>query len=221
MPLQIGGIDLYLSRVFLDPGKRETMRLLSSPEYLHGAVERSFFGGRQRRLWRVDVLHGNTCLMVLSPDEPDFTQMIAQYGVAGQTPPWESRLYKPFLERLKEGQLWQFRLKANPVRSVKEAEGRGKVMAHVTPEQQKEWLQKRSESCGFALTPDSFEVVHTQWQRFQKSHGHQVTLRTATFEGWLTIRNAVKLQRALMEGIGRAKAYGCGLLTLARGQNHG
>lgn len=207
---------VFLSRVYLDDKSRETMRLLSSPEFTHGAVESAFAGQRQRRLWRVDGLAGRCCLLVLSPDTPDFAQLVQRYGFPGETSAWLTKPYELLLDRLGKGQPWQFRLKANPVRSVPLEQGsRGKVMAHVTTDQQKEWLLSRAASNGFALEPDAFEVVHTQWLRFHKGHGHEVTLRTATFEGRLTIADVDKFRSALVQGIGRAKAYGCGLMTIA------
>ncbi|MDD9380367.1 type I-E CRISPR-associated protein Cas6/Cse3/CasE [Streptomyces sp. ZAF1911] len=42
-----------------------------------------------------------------------------------------------------------------------------------------------------------------------------VTITTATYEGTLTVTDPVALARTLLTGIGPAKAYGCGLLTLA------
>ena len=42
-----------------------------------------------------------------------------------------------------------------------------------------------------------------------------VTVVTATFEGHLEVTDADMLRRTLTQGIGRARAYGCGLLTLA------
>ncbi|WP_340561934.1 type I-E CRISPR-associated protein Cas6/Cse3/CasE [Streptomyces sp. GSL17-111] len=42
-----------------------------------------------------------------------------------------------------------------------------------------------------------------------------VTLVTVTFEGRLEVTDPALLRRTLTQGIGRAKAYGCGLLTLA------
>lgn len=215
---------MYLSRVILDDQKRETMRLLSSPEYVHGAVEQGFPGEKQRRLWRLDWFKGQCCLLVLSAQEPDFSALARQYGIQGRMPPWESKPYDPLLKRLQNGQPWRFRLKANPVRSVKvEGENRGKVMAHVTQEQQKQWLLMRAKEGGFALNLDDFEVVHTEWLRFYKSGSRLVTLRTATFEGCLTVSDADAFKETLLKGLGRAKAYGCGLLTLApiRDASHG
>lgn len=43
-----------------------------------------------------------------------------------------------------------------------------------------------------------------------------VRITTARFEGELTVVDAAALRHALMYGIGRARGYGCGLLTLAK-----
>ncbi|GAA1042265.1 type I-E CRISPR-associated protein Cas6/Cse3/CasE [Streptomyces murinus] len=42
-----------------------------------------------------------------------------------------------------------------------------------------------------------------------------VTLLTVTFDGRLEVTDPQALRRAMTQGIGKAKAYGCGLLTLA------
>ncbi len=93
---------------------------------------------------------------------------------------------------------------------------RGKVVAHVTPDQQKEWLLDRSEELGFLLKTDQFDVVSTFWKKFKKSGQNQVTLKFATFEGILEIKDAEIFRKTLLQGIGRGKAYGCGLLTIVK-----
>jgi CRISPR system Cascade subunit CasE len=45
--------------------------------------------------------------------------------------------------------------------------------------------------------------------------GQTVTLTTAVFEGRLDVTDPIALRHALTHGIGPAKGYGCGLLTLA------
>ena len=42
-----------------------------------------------------------------------------------------------------------------------------------------------------------------------------MTLSTALFEGVLRVEDPAVLRTALVSGIGPAKGYGCGLLTLA------
>ena len=58
-------------------------------------------------------------------------------------------------------------------------------------------------------------VVGRAVRRFPRN-GSTVTLATATFEGHLEVTDVAALRHALNHGVGRAKAYGCGLLTLAR-----
>ncbi|MDD3400135.1 MAG: type I-E CRISPR-associated protein Cas6/Cse3/CasE [Eubacteriales bacterium] len=205
---------MFLSRVELDPKRRDTMRALASPSMLHGAIETGFMGERKRNLWRIDYLGEHCYLMVLSEDEPNFTELTAQFGVKED---WQTKSYDPLLERITQGQCWQFRLCANPVQSEPiKGEKRGKIRAHVTQEQQKQWLMERAERYGFLLKTDDFDVVDTRWYRFKKRGQHEITLRTATFEGTLQITNAEQFIQTLINGVGREKAYGCGLLTIAK-----
>ena len=216
---------MYLSRIALNVELRATMRALASPQILHGAVEGAFprapAGARSRKLWRLDMLNGRYYLLVLSAQQPDFSRLAAQFGCPDANRPWETKSYNPLLARLAAGQIWRFRLRANPVRSSfrdrKDTSGRSQVHAHVTQDQQKQWLLKRAQPHGFLLAEDAFDIVHTEWKRFRKSDGsgRLVTLRTAAFEGILTISDCERFRQALLCGIGRAKAYGCGLLTVA------
>ncbi|WZL79235.1 type I-E CRISPR-associated protein Cas6/Cse3/CasE [Eubacteriales bacterium mix99] len=216
---------MYLSRIALNSKRRETMRALSSPQILHGAVECSFDGDRQRNLWRIDWLNDICYLLILSAKQGDFMHIVDQFGYKDSE--WQTKNYDPFLSRLKTGQIWQFRLSANPTRSSFEGKNdkseRGKVFAHVTQDQQKQWLLKRSQTCGFLLDESGFDVTHSQWLKFSKNKKDKITLHMVAFEGILTISDVECFKQSLLSGIGREKAYGCGLLTLAhiRGVNDG
>jgi|GEM_PF-51245 len=65
-----------------------------------------------------------------------------------------------------------------------------------------------------------FKVVRSNLFRFKKDpkdpEDKKLELRIVEYEGLLTITDRALFVAALTEGIGRAKAYGCGLLTLAR-----
>ena len=108
---------------------------------------------------------------------------------------------------------------ANPTKScVSEPGKRGKVHAHVSVPHQKEWLQTRAAHNGFSLNEEDFTVVHSQWHIFCKNSSQeaQVRLLAVTYEGVLTVTDTELFCKALTEGIGRGKAYGMGLLTVAR-----
>lgn len=195
------------------------MRLMAFPNLLHGAVEGCFSGARRRNLWRVDALGGQPYLMILSEVPPDFEALAKRYGREGLSPSWEVKPYDAFMNRLAAGQRWQFRLRANPVRSsTREREGersRGRLYNHVTLDQQRAWLVERAEAHGFAVEENAFDVVHSQWHKFRKGGG-EVSLLAVTFEGRLTISDPALFRELLAGGIGRGKAYGCGLMTIAR-----
>lgn len=212
---------MYLSRVELNVRRRETQRALVKLQLLHAAIEQSFTEHGRRNLWRIDWFENDCNLLVLSERQPDFSRIVERYGYGEDGGEWETKNYNQLLGRLKEGQTWQFRLRANPTRSSfkekSEATGRGRVFAHVTPTQQKQWLIGKAIPRGFVLAEETFDVVHTQWDKFAKTgeNKSKVTIRTATFEGLLSVTNGEMFRAALLEGIGRAKAYGCGLLTIA------
>lgn len=217
---------MYLSRIALNDKLRATMKALASPQILHGAVESCFKwdgGGekRERALWRIDYLNGVCYLLILSAEKPELGHIAGQFGYDYNDIPWRIGEYGGMLEKIENGGKWRFRLTANPAKSCTNdsdtESGRGGIHAHVTLAQQKEWLINRAERNGFSVGCDSFDVTHTEWKIFRKTgQGDKVTLRVASYEGVLTVTDAESLKKALIGGIGRGKAYGCGMLTLAR-----
>lgn len=94
----------------------------------------------------------------------------------------------------------------------------GKVQGHVTVEQQLKWLEDRSGSHGFSLVADKdgFVQVSVSQRRTERSRreGSDVTICTAVYDGVLRVEDADAFRHALGFGIGRAKGFGCGLLTI-------
>ena len=218
---------MYLTRLELDVRKRDTIKALSSPNLFHGAIESSFSGDRQRRLWRIDQLNGRHYMLILSADLPDFTNLSRQFGYSHTSTPWETKSYDSLLSRIEIGSTWNFRLTANPTKACKSSRApadRGTVHAHITPFYQQKWLLDRSQSHGFSLDPEQVFVVSSRWMRFYKGQQRKfpVTLLSCTYEGLLTVTDANCFRQTLVNGIGRGKAYGLGLLTIvkARGSCH-
>ncbi len=216
---------MYISRVELSPYRRETIRALSSPQIMHAAVMSSFNSfddkGDNRVLWRIDKIGPSIYVLVQSNRKPDFNHMIDQFGRPGSGSGWETLDYDQFLSDISDGDVLRFRLKANPVHSVSALaiKSRGKVVAHVTVRQQKNWLMDRAEKCGFefCISDDepSFDVVSRDTLRFKRGN-RDVTLGVATFEGTIRVKDSDVFRKTLCDGIGRAKAYGCGLMTVIK-----
>lgn len=234
---------MFLSRVELDQNNYETRRALLSPQMFHAAIERCFNneGDKNRfelnkskinkseinkseiinrKLWRLDSIGENLYLLVLSAEKPDFTKLIDQFCVLGIK--GESKDYDVLLNKLQAGQRWGFRLKGNATHSVLPDDNsrgtgvRGKVIAYASLKYQLEWLHKKAQKCGFILENDKFTVVGDVNYRFRrKGQNDDVKLGVAIYEGELTVSDVELFKAALVQGIGRAKAYGCGLLTIA------
>lgn len=219
---------MYLSRIQLNRHRRDAWRLLRSPQRLHAAVLASFLDpptgaldGDPRVLWRLDTeTNDRTYLYVVSPDRPDFAHLAEQAGWPS-TDRGGTKDYTPLLDRLERGQRWAFRLTANPTRYHRPTDGgRAKRIAHVTVAHQENWLAERAQSCGISLVGtdagSSLVVTRRDIQQFdRRGSAKPVTLAVAQFDGLLDVTDPGLLRRALVGGIGPAKAYGCGLLTLA------
>ncbi len=215
---------MYLTRMHLNRRLRTAQRLLASPQRIHAAVESCFPPGAigsagGRTLWRIDSTPHGEALLIASPNPPDMRHLREQAGWqtdGGST----TRSYTPLLESLTEGQRWRFRLTANPVHAIRKGTWEDtKPCAINGAKRQEEWLLKRSTAMGFTF-PDGPDESHQLAVTGQHAHqftreNRKVTIATATYEGILTITNPDLLRAAMTTGIGRAKAYGCGLLTLA------
>lgn len=205
---------MYLSRVPLDLSKRKTQIALASPNQFHGAVEEAFSEKQQRNLWRIDTMQGKTYLLILSKERPNLTYIATQFGNVDS--PGETKEYDRLLARIQEGSVWRFRLVANPVRSVSQSEGRGKVTAHTAEKFQLEWLHRKAEKGGFCILPDSVCITECKWKIFRKQkEKREVRLLSVSFEGKLRVADVELFKNTLLQGIGREKAYGMGLLTVA------
>jgi CRISPR system Cascade subunit CasE len=220
---------MYISQI--KPGKSLAVRaLLSNPNKIHGIIERSFDGEREGALWRIDTLNGEDILLILSKRKPDLTNTAAQFqSISAKTID-----YDRFLDGIKENTLYRFRLAANPVfRSTTQfnKNGKGKLLAiagvnerderdinlGISGRSQTEWLSERAERNGFELTAEGFNVVKSEWLDFYKnSKKHHVQIKKVTYEGILRVIDTALFRNALMCGIGREKAYGCGLLTVMK-----
>lgn len=200
--------------------KRSTMTALNSPQKLHGAIESAFDSEeRKRKLWRIDKLGEKTYLLLLSEDKPNLSAAVEQFGVSENG--FETRDYSPLLERIQDGSVWHFRLTANPtISSSKKCKTgeRGKVEAHISDKYQMKWLLDRAEKYGFTLSEDDFCVTGVKWYIFRKgAERNRVSILSVTYEGILKVTDKKAFCETLINGIGREKAYGLGMLTVVKG----
>lgn len=214
---------MYLTRFRLNPARRGTGRLLASPQRLHAAVMAAYPPDTEvRPLWRLDRASTHELsLYIVGSAKPDLTHLVEQAGWPTSAA-WDTTTYNQFLDRILTGQAWRFRLAVNPVRIKPQARGeRGKVVPVGGRLDQEQWLRDKAPTWGFTLAgaPNGLEWTGRAQDAFLRSDGtakNTVTITRARFDGILTVTDAELFRASLTSGMGRAKAYGCGLMTLAK-----
>jgi CRISPR system Cascade subunit CasE len=229
----------YLSRIWLNPLRTGTQKLLRNPQAMHATV----LGGlaaqpvRERVLWRLEEDSPHRLqLLVLTQSSPSWEHLVEQAGWTGADEPQTLiRDYKPVLEHLNRGREFAFRLRANPVTSTRHPDKpstsqavrlagprpRGARVPHRIAAHQLQWLTEHIPRWGFELAvtaegaPDVLLIGRDRLSFTKGGTPHRVTLNTATYQGRLAVTDPETAREAMLNGVGPARAYGCGLITLA------
>ncbi len=221
-------MTLTLSRLLLNPLSREVRRDMASVVDLHRTVMKAFPEADQepRRahgvLYRLDVdeRKGLVVLLVQSHTPPDWTHLPPRYLVeTGEMNP-AVKAVDVSSALVPEREL-SFRLRANPTKRVT-IDGKSQRVELRGDSARLAWLRRKGIEAGFALCcdDDGSGLVITEES---KNHGYRpqgtdkarITLQPVLFQGRLRITDAERFKRCLRDGIGPAKAYGFGLLSIA------
>lgn len=175
-------------------------------------------------LFRVEETHGAPVLLVQSRHRLDLEKLETRLGPGfGQT---AERDLTPFLENLTKGQELRYRLAAAPSKrlgkSEKNAERLGrpvesKARAYTRPlfgADAEQWWRERADRHGLDLRD---VVVSGAAPALDPGRGGRRNVRhhVSRFDGYATVTDPDALRRAVAEGVGRGKSFGCGLLSLA------
>lgn len=204
---------MHLTRLRLDPQNPQARRDLADAYDMHRTLVRAFVRQEQdevpRFLWRLEPgqLWTEPVVLVQSDRAGDWSHLTALNGYLrnGQDAV-ASKVYD--LHDLLTHPRLRFRLAANP--TVTRA---GKRLGLVGEDAQLEWLQRQGERQGFALAAalvTGSDMLHC------RKGSSRVSLRRVLFEGVLQVTDANALALAVSQGLGHGKAFGCGLLSLAR-----
>lgn len=121
---------------------------------------------------------------------------------------------------LLEGSQLRFMLMANPVKTIADEQGRldskGEVKKCRVPlikeEEQIAWLKRKLEGAALVNIVEIEKQLPLHFRKGSKPG----KIQPYAFKGVLQVVDAQSLQDLLQHGIGHAKAFGCGLLSLAR-----
>lgn len=203
---------MHLTRLTLDPRSAQARRDLGDAYEMHRTLARAFVTDAQsppsRFLWRLEAgsnAWATPVVLVQSAAEADWSALEALPNYLQR--PVES---KPlvFEEWVEGGGRYRFRLQANPT-----VTRQGKRYGLVGEAEQLAWLNRQGERHGFSI--EAALVTACDVLSSRKGEG-LISVQRVCFEGRLQVKNLQALSRALVAGIGPAKAFGCGLLSVAR-----
>ena len=123
------------------------------------------------------------------------------------------------------GQRLRFRLRANPIKTIKDSskgtvEKKGKIFTKTVrvpllyEEQQQAWLERKLQD--FAHLESLIVQVEPVTYFRKPKEGRSGKIQTVLFDGVMTVTHSVEFETQVAHGIGPAKAFGCGLLSVAR-----
>ncbi len=176
-------------------------------------------------LFHKDERNGLFSFLVVSREKPVETETLSV----------QSKKYTP---QLSEGVKLAFTLVGNPV-IARKTEGKNHSVKHdvwmdAKKEAQekgfssteirsscetaaKEWLIRQGERTGFHCSGESILIDGYQQNRFYKGRGKGlIRFSSIHYEGLLTVTDPSAFTKMLAEGLGKSKAFGCGLMLVKR-----
>jgi CRISPR system Cascade subunit CasE len=151
-------------------------------------------------------------------DEP--IEILMQSDIEPVAPPDDDALrilgVRPFSPQLSGGQRLRFMLCGNPVKRLacrgSETGARGDLVPLPAEEDRQDWLERQLNGCAVILESNIVDS-RSVFFRAKRDRGKVVTV---TFSGILEVTDSDLLIARLKLGFGRAKSFGCGMLSLAK-----
>ncbi len=205
--------ELWLARVRMNARNAQVRRDLRGVEDLHRTVMSMFpdiesESPREEMgvLHRLDIVNERPVLLVQTNREPNLSALAEGYGDVAVVS------LRTLFEKLEPGVAVRYRLLVNATKRPKTGEMAGKRVALGAADTVK-WWGERAPSVGLTLAEEPTTVKDTLTGG--SSQGAKVTLRPWRLDGVADVADVEKLEAGVRAGIGRGRAYGCGLLSLA------
>ncbi len=208
---------MYLSQLLLNPRHRQVQRELSDRYQLHRTLMRAFpdpLPPEERVLHRleIDPHTGRVILLVQSQTPPDWSHLLEKpHYLLRRTP-----AVKSVELALAAGSKLRFRLRANPTRKMRSQRHPHKKtrVPLIHEPKQVAWLLRKGELHGFRVLQQRISQPETYRGRKDRNTP-AIQVFTVQFDGILVVTDEDAFAQAITSGVGPAKSFGCGLLSLA------
>ncbi|MGW8884283.1 type I-E CRISPR-associated protein Cas6/Cse3/CasE [Streptomyces sp. NPDC055749] len=218
-------MTLWLTRIVPSPSSREARRDLGGNDQgirLHQRMLQMFPDGVEGParavfgvLFRAEETPQGPQILLQSHIEPDSSRLPDAYGSV------ETRSLDALLSNLHKGMVVNYRCVANPVRkpgaTSREIYRLPPVVA-LSGNAAVEWWERQSNAGGLEpLHINAHPLATVRGHRDPKGPAAKQRIQHARtrFDGTARVLDAELLREKLATGIGRGKAYGCGLLSIA------
>jgi CRISPR system Cascade subunit CasE len=195
-------VSSYRGRSWLGNPYRVHQRLLMGlPEGLSGVAG-------ERLLFRIEDDRRPPRILVQAPLPADWQAAFDDHPVLLAA---HEKHFEPYFA---PGQRLRFMLRANPVKRSRET---GDRLGLLDEAEQLAWLSRKGEDGGFAVL--ACNILDRGFQTSRRNPAKDRSRQThlcIDFEGVLQVTDPGGLRRTIEQGIGPAKAFGFGLLSLAR-----
>lgn len=199
---------MYISRLLLDPRSRLVRQETGDRYRLHRTLMSGFpqqLPVDERVLYRLETARsGVISVLMQSRYMPDWAQSERLNALGVLVSPAEVKEWNPVFHA---SQLLLFRLEANP--TVKRE---GKRHALLKEAQQSAWLARNATEHGFQV--HTLQIGQAN-DSFGRNEMHAMKWHGVRFDGVLRVTDAALFAQAVACGIGSAKAFGFGLLSIA------
>ncbi len=105
---------------------------------------------------------------------------------------------------------YRFEVVMNPTKRENQSR---KIIALRKREDIADWFITKALQWGFEVSPEHLEVREIEVKHFEKG-GQTVTQGQAKLIGRLTVTDKIKFVQSFQNGVGRGRAFGCGLLQV-------
>ncbi|MBA5224112.1 type I-E CRISPR-associated protein Cas6/Cse3/CasE [Streptomyces griseoaurantiacus] len=222
-------MTLWLTRLTPSPTSRLAQRELGAggATSLHRRVMSLFPDGIEDQvrvhfgiLFRIEDTPRGSHLLLQSNQPPEPGRLPDGYGTL------TTRSLDPLLNTLRPGLTLHYRCTASPVRkpgaTTRALYDLPPVVA-LKGAAADEWWQRQADAAGLkplTLYSQPLDAVQDRQHRSSpndkpSSKSHRIRHSRTQFDGTATVIDPDQLRTVLQSGIGRGKAYGCGLLTIA------
>ncbi|ANJ67342.1 type I-E CRISPR-associated protein Cas6/Cse3/CasE [Halothiobacillus diazotrophicus] len=229
---------MRLHRITLNPRSKAARRDLADPYQMHATLCRAFFPEHTPSrpgalLWRLEPetdRDGRPRVLIQSQVPPEWSPLY-ESGWLAVAEPGIDLVQKLSLDTLSAGQVFRFRLRANPCKTL-----HGKRLGLLHLDAQHDWLARKGQQHGFSVpsanTPDYFDFLDSPKGRAypdvrvsqdqmlvgRRHDGRTIRVFSVLYEGRLVVSDPAQFRAAIQKGIGHAKVMGLGLLSVVPSQ---